>query len=265
MSKKLIYLYSNISNGEVENVCLLDTSNLNKVTLGLGRLIELESILDIDDDILKALKDANNNDYKTNYESLINRDLEDISVISTLEDNGVKIQLIVDKSSKCNVLRVRNNNDILDFNLGYSDYVSKSHKKYPNNIVKVFNKDLLNTTKIAGCIKIRNLLIVPRVHLKALTIPTDVNYLVLLEKAFSDVENLVLHNRIRNIFVSYGALKRNSIKNVYISYDTDLTLITGFLSNIAEQKHYADLSYGYSDDLDIIDKLYTAGIKINYI
>ena len=265
MGKKLLYLYSNISNGEVENVCLLDTSNLNKVTVSLGRLIELENIIDIDDAILKALKDANNNDYKTNYESLINRDLEDISVISTLEDNGVKIQLIIDKSSKCNVLRVINNNDTLDFNLGYSDYVSKSHKKYLSNIVKVFNKDLLHIIKIGGCIQIRNLLIVPRVHLKALTIPTDVNYLVLLEKAFSDIEDLVLHNKIRNIFLSYGALKINKIKNVYISYDTDLTLITGFLNDIAEQKHYADLSYGYSSDLDIIDKLYTAGVKINYI
>ena len=265
MSRKLLYLYSNISNGEVENVCLLDTSNLNKVTVSLGRLIELENIIGIDDAILKALKDANNNNYKTNYESLINRDLEDISVISTLEDNGVKIQLIVDKSSKCNVLRVINNNDTLDYNLGYSDYVSKSHKKYPSNIIKVFNKDLLHIVKIGGCIQIRNLLIVPRVHLKALTIPTDVNYLVLLEKAFSDIEDLVLHNKIRNIFLSYGALKINKIKNVYISYDTDLTLITGFLNDIAEQKHYAGLSCGYSSDLDIIDKLYTAGVKINYI
>lgn len=270
MNKRLAYLYSDlcdsIDGGEAVNcVRLIDKHTLSDVVAGLDKFKRIIDITDMDSDVEEALREAINNDGNTSKGNIINRGLEDISIISTAESNGIEAQLIIDKSSKCNTLRIISGYNILDFSLGYSDYIAKSHKKYPREIYKACNKDLLHIESVGECFQILNLFIIPRVHTSEIVIPASAKYVVLLEKALCSVENLVLHSGIRNIFICHNSLTRNSIKNLFISYDTDLTLINDFLNSIAEGKHFADRPYEFDSQLDILDKLCSVGVTVTYV
>ena len=270
MNKRLVYLYSDLCNNDngyetVNCVRLIDKHTLCDVIVELDKFKRLIDITDMDSDVEEALREAINNGGNTSKGSTINRGLEDISIISTVEFNRIKAQLIIDKSSKCNTLRIRSGDNILDFSLGYSDYIAKSHKKYPKEIYKACNKNLLHVESVGECFQILNLFIIPRVHTSEIVIPASAKYVVLLEKALCSVENLVLHSGIRNIFTCHNSLTRNSIKNLFISYDTDLTLINDFLNSIAEDKHFADRPYEFSSYIDILDKLCSAGVTVTYV
>ena len=75
----------------------------------------------------------------------------------------------------------------------------------------------------------------------------------------------MLHSGIRNIFTCHNSLTRNSIKNLFVSYDTDLTLINDFLNSIAEDKHFGDRPYEFDSQLDILDKLCSVGVTVTYV
>lgn len=263
-------MYSDLcdnDNGDenVNCVRLIDKHTLCDVVAELDRFSRLIDITDMDSDVEEALREAINNGGNTSKGSTINRGLEDISIISTAKYNGIEAQLIIDKSSKCNTLRIISGDNILDFSLGYSDYIAKSHRKYPREVYKACNKDLLHIESVGECFQILNLFIIPRVHTSEVVIPPSANYIVLLEKALCSVEDLVLHSRIRNIFTCHNSLTRNSIKNLFISYDTDLTLINDFLNSIAEGKHFADRPYEFDSQLDILDKLCSVGVTVTYV
>lgn len=264
MSKRLVYLYSDIVDGSDWNVYFTDTSDFRKVSIKLSKVPKFIGIMDIDNDIKDALLEASNV-FKTDKANLINRDIKDVHIISKLTYGNINLQLIIDVNSKCNILRVKIGDDCLDFSLGYGGYLSKSHKKYPKNIGEVLNKNLMHLDIFGDNFCLGNTMIVTRSgNSDGIVVPHHINYLILLPKALVSVENLVLHNKFRNIYLFKDATLNNSIKNLYISYDTDLTLLRGFLIDLANGKGI-DKSVFMSNSVDIDDILSVAEINVNYI
>ena len=264
MCKRLVYLYSDVVDGSDWNVYFTDTSDFRKVSLKLSKIPKFVGIMGIDNDIKDALIEASNT-FKTDKSDLINRDIKDIHIISELTYGNVNLQLIVDVNSKCNIMRVGLADTYSDFSLGYGGYLSKSHKKYPKNIVKALNKDLISLDIFGDNFCFGNVMVVTRSgNRDGIIVPHHINYLILLPKALVSVENLVLHNKFRNIYLFKDATLNNNIKNLYISYDTDLTLLRSFLIDLASGKGI-DKSMFISSSVDIDDILSVAEINVNYI
>lgn len=264
MCKRLVYLYSDIVDGSDWNVYFTDTSDFRKVSIKLSKVPKFIGIMDIDNDIKDALIDASNT-FKTDKSDLINRDIKDIHIISELTYGNVTLHLIVDVNSKCNILRLETKDDYLDFSLGYDGYLAKSHKKYPKSIDKALNKNIIQLDVYGNNFCFGNVMVVTRSgNSDGIVVPHHINYLILLPKALVSVENLVLHNKFRNIYLFKDATLNNNIKNLYISYDTDLTLLRGFLIDLASGKGI-DKSTFTSSSVDIDDILSVAEINVNYI
>ena len=264
MNKRLIYLYSDIVDGSDWNVYFIDTSDFRKVSLKLSKVPKFIGIMDIDNDIKDALIEASNS-FKTDKADLINRDIKDVHIISSLTYGNVTLHLIVDVSSKCNILRLETKDDYLDFTLGYDGYLAKSHKKYPKSIEKVLNKNLIQLDVYGNNFCIGNIMVIARGGIStSIVTPSNANYIIVLHKALTSVDSLVLHSKVRNIYSFKDATLNNGIKNLYISYDTDLTLLKSFLIDLASGKGI-EKSMFMGNSIDIDDILTVAEIKVDYI
>mgnify|MGYP000915034016 CR=1 FL=1 len=264
MCKRLVYLYSDVADGVDWNVYFTDTSDFRKVSLKLSKIPKFISIMDIDNDIKDALIEASNT-FKTDKADLINRDIKDAHIISELTYGSVTLQLIVDVNSKCNIMRVGLADTYSDFSLGYGGYLSKSHKKYPKNIDKALNKNIIQLDVYGNNFCIGNIMVIARGGISnSIVTPSNANYIIVLHKALTSVDSLVLHSKVRNIYSFKDATLNNGIKNLYISYDTDLTLLRGFLIDLASGKGI-DKSTFISSSVDIDDILTVAEINVNYI
>ena len=261
--KRLVYLGSHFWDKRITGVAFLDTSDLSKRILRLRKAVSILHLADISDDIKEVLIEANNNDGVTDKESILNKYSETVGIISSKKEGDIEIQILADKGSKSNVLRIINNNEIGDYNIGYNGHKTLVYG-YPEKIPVIDNLDIIKVHKFEVCLEVcNNFLIVPRLSTRELIIAPDIEYLLLLDKALISVKDLVIHSKVKDVFLTNNALDKHGIKELWVSYDTDLTLLSHFFRGLVLERSTEDS--GYNNEADVIDNLATVGIRVNYI